>query len=242
MIARRFTLASLTTVSLLSLSSLSSVALADSSNLDAPVTPAIASPADQRPPIPTFDRHVPAVHGGLELALSLNSAHAFGDVGGGMSGSELIGSGTEVDLQIGHRLTPHLALGFYTTGQAFTSGSNIERGDVYTGSAGVEVDVHARPGNRVDPWISAGTGVRALLVDADDNELLVGADLVRLQLGIDFRINEDVALGPVIGATASLYGAQKIGMQEFEELSNKGVQWTLSAGFAGRFNAFGSRR
>lgn len=217
-------------VSLIALEALTSIAVAEAD-----------TPVDRKPPIPTLDTVVPAVHGGLEIALALDSAHSFGDVGGGMTGSDLIGSGTEVDLQIGHRVTPHLALGFYTTGQAFTSGSTVGR-DVYTASAGVEVDVHARPSQRIDPWISAGTGVRALMIDADDNSLLVGADLVRLQLGIDFRLNQDVALGPVIGATASLYGAQKVGMQEFEELSHKGVQWTLTAGFGGRFNAFGTRR
>lgn len=189
-----------------------------------------------------IDDTMPAIKGGLEISLAASTAQTVGEIGGGMNADDTIGSAGELDLQIGYRVSPHLAIGFYATAQAFAEGSAPYERDVYTGSSGIEADFHFRPDRAVDPWVSIGSGVRALLIDADDGKsILVGAEVARLQLGTDFRLDENFALGPVIGASATLYGAQKAPMQNFEELEGKGINWTLSAGIAGRFNAFGSR-
>ena len=37
------------------------------------------------------------------------------------------------------------------------------------------------------------------------------------------------------GAAATLYGAEKRPMEDFHELSGKGINWTFTAGIAGRF-------
>jgi hypothetical protein len=189
-----------------------------------------------------IDDSMPAIKGGLEISLAANTAQTLGDIGNNMDGDDVIGSAGELDLQIGYRVTPHLAIAFYATGQTLIEGTNNDR-DVYTGSSGFEADFHLRPSHAVDPWISMGSGVRALVLDADrGTSVLVGAELARVQLGVDFRLDENFALGPVIGATATLYGAQKDAMQDdFKELDTKGITWGLSAGIAGRFNAFGSR-
>lgn len=185
-----------------------------------------------------IDDTMPAVKPGLELVFAANTAQTVGDIGGGMNADDVIGAAGEVDIQIGYRVTPHLALGFYATGQALTEGTADPAHDVYTGSSGLEADFHFQPYHAVDPWISIGSGVRALVIDsARGTEVLVGAELARLQLGADFRLQDNFSLGPVIGASATLYGARKDAMAEkFEELEGKGINWTLSAGIAGRFN------
>lgn len=188
-----------------------------------------------------YDDTMPAIKGGLEISLAANTAQTVGDIDNNMDAGDTIGAAAGLDLQIGYRVTPHLAIGVYATGQALAEGSTNER-DVYTGSSGFAADFHFRPNRAVDPWVSVGTGVRALLVDADaGTSILVGAELARFQLGVDFRVAESFALGPAIGASATLYGAQKNPMQDFEELDGKGINWTLTAGVAGRFNAFGRR-
>jgi hypothetical protein len=181
-----------------------------------------------------------AVDGGLELGLSTGSATTVGDVGDNMDAGDLIGTAAQLELQVGTRLTPQFGLAFYANGQALTTGSTRSR-DVYTGAAGIAATFHVRPHHTIDPWISVGTGLRALMIDDDGLSLGVGVELARIQLGTDFRITEDFALGPVIGASASLYGAIRTPERDFEELDNKGINWTLSAGVAGRFNAFGKR-
>jgi hypothetical protein len=185
---------------------------------------------------------MPAIDGGLEVAIALGSATSVGDVGDGMDSGELIGTAGQLELKLGSRLTPNLGLAFYSTAQALAEGSNRSR-DVYTGSAGLMTDFHLRSRTAIDPWIGVGAGVAAILVEQDDgHSLTVGVELARLQLGIDFRLGDSFSIGPVIGASATLYGATKTPMTEFAELDDKGINWTFSAGVAGRFNAFGTRK
>ncbi len=210
----------------------------------APSAEAFAQPTAEQaapPPAPAFDTRMPAIDGGLEITVALSGAETTGDIGDGMTGGDLIGSAGQLDLEIGHRLTPFVTIGFYSNAQALTTGSDGSR-DVYTGAAGVEADFHFRPSQAVDPWVSVGTGVRAYLVEDGDYTIGVGAELARLQVGADFRLNDSIALGPVLGASATLYGAEKQPMQDFHELSDKGINWTFTAGVAGRFNLLGTRR
>lgn len=101
---------------------------------------------------------------------------------------------------------------------------------------------HFRPRTTIDPWVGVGGGVAAILVEEDDgHSLAIGVELARVQAGIDFRVSEDFSLGPVVGASAQLFGAQRTPMQDFSEIDDKGIQWTFSAGVGGRFNAFGTR-
>ncbi len=164
---------------------------------------------------------------GLELSLGLGAATTTGDVGDGMTANELIGSAGQLDLSIGGRVAKNLTLAFY---------SNAQAGDgAYTGAAGIAADLHLRPARDVDPWVRLGTGVRAYLHDEGGTVLGVGAEIVKFELGTDIRVDKHWSLGPVIGASASLYGAEKRPMEDFHELSNKGINWTLTAGIAGRF-------
>lgn len=186
------------------------------------------------------DTYVRAPTGGLELGFGTGTATTVGDIGDQMDAGDTIGTAAQLEVQVGSRLTPHFGLAFYTNGQALTTGSSNGR-DVYTAAAGVIATFHARPFDNIDPYISVGTGLRALMIDDDGLSLGVGVELARVQLGADFRLTESFAIGPVIGASASLYGAIRTPDRDFAELDDKGVNWTLSAGVAGRFNAFGKR-
>jgi hypothetical protein len=183
---------------------------------------------------------MPAIQGGLELGLSLGSSTSVGDVGGGMDSADLIGTAAQVEIKVGRRITPNLAVSFYSAAQGLTEGSTSAR-SVYTGTAGAMADFHLRPHAAVDPFISVGGGLAAMLISQDGITLDVGVELARLQTGIDVRINKDFSIGPVIGASAALYGAERTPMRDFAEIDNKGINWTLSAGVAGRFDAFGTR-
>jgi hypothetical protein len=176
-----------------------------------------------------------AVPHGLELGLALGAASSTGTIGDGMRAGHLIGAAGQLDLEIGYRATPNITLAFYGNGQALARGPGEGR-SVYTGAAGLQADYHVRPGAQLDPWISVGTGVRAYLIDDDDVTLGVGWELARVQLGLDVRTTPHFAFGPVIGASASLYGAEMRPMEDFHELADKGITWTFTGGIAGRFN------
>lgn len=184
---------------------------------------------------------MPAIRGGLELGVAVSAARTAGDLGGAMDAGDVIGSAAELELTVGRRVTPHLALSFYASAQSEGDSSTAGR-DVRTGSAGVVADLHLRPARATDPWLRLGGGVRALMTLDDGTSLLVGAELARVQLGVDLRVTEDVALAPFLGASASLYGAGMTPADDFSELDDKGITWTLTAGIGARFDAFGVRR
>lgn len=164
---------------------------------------------------------------GLEVSVGLGAATSTGDVGDGMTAGELIGSAGQLDISVGGRIARNLTLAFYANAQA---------GDgAYTGAAGIAADLHLRPAHEVDPWVRLGTGVRSYLVSDDGTTLGVGAEVVRFELGTDIRVDKHWSIGPVLGAAATLYGAEKRPMEDFHELSGKGINWTLTAGIAGRF-------
>ena len=164
---------------------------------------------------------------GLEVSVGLGAATSTGDIGDGMTASDLIGSAGQLDLSIGGRIARNLSLAFYANAQA---------GDgAYTGAAGIAADLHLRPHADVDPFLRLGGGVRSYLVSDGGTTIGVGAELVRFELGADVRVDKHWSIGPVIGAAASLYGAEKRPMEDFHELSGKGINWTVTAGIAGRF-------
>jgi len=166
---------------------------------------------------------------GLEVSIGLGAATSTGDVGDGMKAGDLIGSAGQVDLSIGGRVAKNLSLAFYANAQAGTGGA-------YTGAAGIAADLHLRPGREVDPFVRLGSGVRSYLVSDDGTTIGVGAELVRFELGADIHVDRSWSIGPVVGAAATLYGAEKRPMEDFHELSGKGINWTFTAGVAGRFS------
>ncbi|HEY5920882.1 MAG TPA: hypothetical protein VIV11_04390 [Kofleriaceae bacterium] len=185
---------------------------------------------------------MPAIDGGLEIAVVASSTASVGEIGGDMADAQdLLGLAGGVELHVGHRLTPNLAVGFYSTAQGLSEGSAANGRDIYGGTAGLEANFHARPAHAVDPWISIGSGLRGLWIQDETDSVLIGVELMRLQLGVDFRLNPDFSVGPVIGASTSFYAAQRLPMQEFEEIDDKGINWTVTAGVMARFNTFGTR-
>lgn len=164
---------------------------------------------------------------GLEVSVGLGAARSTGDIGDGMTAGDLIGSAGQVDISVGGRVARNLSIAFYSNAQA--------GGGAYTGAAGIAADLHLRPHTDVDPFVRLGSGVRSYLISDNGTTLGVGAELVRFELGADVRVEEHWSLGPVIGAAATLYGAEKRPMEDFHELSGKGINWTLTAGIAGRF-------
>src|SRR5207253_1495412 len=118
---------------------------------------------------------MPAISGGLELGLSLGSSTSVGDVGGGMDSADLIGTAAQLEIKVGRRITPNLAISFYSAAQGLTEGSTSAR-SVYTGTAGVVADFHLRPRASLDPFISIGGGLAAMLISQDGISLDVGVE------------------------------------------------------------------
>ena len=72
--------------------------------------------------------------------------------------------------------------------------------------------------------------------------MLQGLELARLQVGVDYRVSEDVSLAPVIGGSLNMFVSQDSPMtSDYNEISDKKVNFVGYAGIAGRFDVGGRR-
>ncbi|MEO7733152.1 MAG: hypothetical protein ABIY55_19470, partial [Kofleriaceae bacterium] len=103
---------------------------------------------------------------------------------------------------------------------------------------------HVRADRSIDPWVSLGTGWKAMWINPvnSPSTSLQGLELARLQVGADYRVSRDVAIAPVIGASLSMFLGQENEMvSSLTEIQDKHVSVTGFAGVAGRFGLAGSR-
>ena len=196
---------------------------------------------------PTGDLHqrtIPAASNALELTIGASYAQGTGDLGGGFrSVEDLAGPGGGLEASVGWRAAPNLSIGGYVNLSGFGD-SDMSSDDVVTASTGIKADWHFLPAAAIDPWVSVGTGVKMLGIRSGDRDLaLTGFELAKVQVGVDYRVNRQFAIGPMIGASATLFTHQHEDVMSDDgmELDDKKVNWTFSAGLIGRFDVFGTR-
>jgi hypothetical protein len=201
-----------------------------------------ASTAAAQPTAETgIDRPMPAATDMLEIAVGGGYLQGFGDTGAGVDVQDLAGAGGNAELQIMYRVSPHLSIGGYGTLEGYEAGDKLSErmNDVVGASVGLKSDLHLRPTRNIDPWISAGGGMRYLWIDQNNTRTttLRGLDLARVQLGIDYRINPRFAISPYVGATATMYLDKNDSMTSgYQDLDDKQISWSFNSGLLGRFD------
>jgi Outer membrane protein beta-barrel domain len=153
-----------------------------------------------------FDAPVAEPEHSSEVAIGLGNHLGLGRVDGStVRLQDLSGSGRTLELGAGYRVTSAVLLGVYATGSKLSGQDPSGEADVVTTSAGLQVNWHARPTMRLDPWLGFGMGWRGIWLRRDTGgETSQGIDLARVQAGLDFRFSSAFALAPVIGADWSL--------------------------------------
>lgn len=105
-------------------------------------------------------------------------------------------------------------------------------------AAGVQAQFHPRPYERWDPWVGLGFGWRGYWADVGDGTYgLQGFDLVRLRVGVAYRLSARFAVGPVIGATVTDFlSREPAGATGYQSGDDKKLSTFVFAGFNGRFS------
>jgi len=194
----------------------------------------------------SFDHHVPAPTNALEIGVATGYTQGVGPIGGGMQHVEdLSKAGGAVELDALYRINPTFAVGAYGSFSKYATGDQIsDQSDVLGATAGIQAAAHLRPERSVDPWVSVGTGWRGLWLSPQSgkNTSLQGLELARLQLGVDYRVNKDVAISPVIGGSLNLFVSEDSPMTtKYTEIADKKANFIGFAGIAGRFDLGGKR-
>jgi hypothetical protein len=178
----------------------------------------------------------------FELKLAGGYTQGFGNVLPGVGMPSVAGAGVAGNLDLDYRMTPHTSVGFQGQYQEFTSENN-EASRGLMGNLGITV--HGAPFTRADPYARLGVGYRLLwsvnpvVGGVQTNTVLVhGFELANLYLGYDFRLNEGVAISPMIGADLNLFLWERFsGTGITRALPSAQVATFVFAGLQGRFDA-----
>jgi hypothetical protein len=211
------------------------------------LVPAVAFAQPETAETPAgFDHGVPAVQHAFELGVATGYSQGGGELGGSMGNLEdIAGPGAAVELDVGYRIIPQLSLGAYGTFSKFQHGDDVVSStDVLGASAGVQAAWHFRPDRSVDPWVNLGSGWKGLWLAPSSGKTtsLQGVELARLQVGLDYRLTQDISIAPVIGGSVSMFLAQDSDMtNDLTEINDKKVNFAGFAGLSGRFDLGGTR-
>jgi hypothetical protein len=181
----------------------------------------------------------------VEIAVAAGYAQGFGKVASGAPSLTDVGNaGGALELGVGYRLLPELALGIYGSGAMFGRGDSVDSSaNLYAATAGVQADWHFVPAAYAfDPWVSLGTGWRGYWIHADQGDISrQGLELAKLRVGVDYRIASSVAVSPVLGADLSMFLSESApGSGGFKSISSPNVNTFVFGGVQGRFDIGGA--
>jgi len=180
---------------------------------------------------------VPAPANAFELQLGTGYTQGFGNLRSGTGLPSVVAPGGAVDLGIGYRIDPHWEVGLRGEYAQFVAERSNAARAVTTGLA---LQYHLNPMRRVDPWLEAGAGYRVLIEESDvaPNVYTHGVQLARVRVGLDFRVDKAVSLGPVIGGDATMFVFQNAPNIQ-TNIANPTVSTFVFAGLQGRFDIGG---
>jgi hypothetical protein len=163
-----------------------------------------------------LDRDVAATRRSVEVAVGGGYTQGIGGAGSAGAVEDVTGPGGGIELQLGLRASPRWGVGMYGTLARFRHGEELADGTrAYSATGGVLAVWHSRESRSLDPWISVGAGWRGLWLSPKGAEAtsVHGIEVVRLQLGIDYRFTPWLSIAPVIGASASVFVVENAAME-----------------------------
>jgi hypothetical protein len=190
-----------------------------------------------------LDRDVAPTQRSLEIAVGGGYTQGTGGAGALGSIQDVAGPGGNLEVQVGFRASPQLSLGVYGTLARYERGNAMTDGSQARGAtAGIQAVWHARQARSVDPWVSAGAGWRGLWLSPSGaaSTSAHGVELLRLSLGVDYRITPGLAITPVVGASASMFLVEDAAMpSNFTAVHDHRLNLYGFTGILGRFDLGG---
>lgn len=177
----------------------------------------------------------------VELTIGTGYEQGFGNIQTGQPSLTDFGqAGGAVQTSVGYRVLPQLTLSLYGSFAGFGRASGVDpSANIYSAAAGVQTDWHFLPkGSELDPWVSLGSGWRGYWVNQSSGNVTdQGMEIAKLQVGLDYRIAQAVAISPVVGADLSTFFTQQTPESSgWTNISSPQVNTFFFAGVMGRFD------
>ena len=181
----------------------------------------------------------------LEISGATGYGQGFGNVAQGRTAglNDLSRGSLTSQLAVGYRLNPQLLIGGYGEFGRYARGDSAPRdSSVFSAAAGAQAQYHFMPFNRIDPWVGLGAGWRGYWVAQDDagTHSMHGIDIVRAQVGVAYRVNSQLSISPVIGATMTMFlSEQRSDQTELHSVSDPRMNAFVFVGLMSRFDIGG---
>lgn len=188
---------------------------------------------------------VKAPSNAFEIQVGTGYAQGFGPrISGGtnLPSSSVTRPGMGASLGLAYRATPHSSVGLMGS----YSMQDAAKGPQLRGATtSIDATYHANPYQRLDPFLSLGTGYRMMWDRPGTKGPMTfthGFQLARAAVGVDVRLNKDIAIAPTIGGDVDMYLWRSTEGQRSQTIKNPKVNAYLFAGVSGRFDLGGSRQ
>jgi outer membrane protein W len=181
--------------------------------------------------------------GAIELQLNTGYAQTFGpNVDVNLAPDrDITGGGIGAGLGLAYRANPFFSVGL--TGGYSQAGGMDEEASLRGANVGLDVTVHTTPYSRLDPYISVGSGYKMAWSSAArrDDIMFHGFQIARLNVGLDVRVNDSIAVAPTIGGDLSTFMWRSEDGGDIERIENVRLNPGVFAGINGRFDLGGAR-
>jgi len=150
--------------------------------------------------------------------------------------------GMSAGLGLAYRATPNSSVGVVG---AYSMQDGVNGGTLRGATAGLDATYHANPYQRLDPFLSLGTGYRMLWespAGTAPDSLSHGFQLARAAVGVDVRLNKDIAIAPTLGGDVNMFLWRNTTGSKTQMIDNPKVNAFVFAGVSGRFDMGGTRQ
>ena len=182
-----------------------------------------------------------ATHAQLDLGVRGGWAFAMGDAVKNSSLSDAVKWQIPIQLDAMYRLTPELSVGAYGSygfgilGDRLDDACDAINADCSSNAWRVGIQaayaVNQLKSMTLSPWVGIGTGWEWLKVKSPGSEATSnGWEYVNLQLGGDYKVNKQLAVGPFVQ-----YSIGQFRTIEGNEIPDKGTHEWFTVGLRGLF-------
>ncbi len=177
----------------------------------------------------------------FELGLAGGYEQSFSPASSGAAGAVLSpGAGGALDADLSWRASAHVAVGAWghgaQLGMTAAQAPPAIPANLYEAAAGLGGTWHFLPSSpRVDPWLTVGTGWRGQWFGYGNGATYAehGLELVRGRVGVDLRVSQTVAIGPVVGGSLDDYLTEQLPGGRWVAVPGRPLAGSFFAGIRG---------
>ena len=167
---------------------------------------------------PYFKKGVPAPSQAFEINGTISYNQPWGNITDTVSPQgqqfgrkiqDFAGAGLQFELDLGYRATPMFAIGIFGTYAEYNNQTPLDGANFRSVTTGLQGSWYMMPYRAFSPWLTVGSAWRGnwYVPEAGGITSRQGWELARLQLGADFRLAREVAVGPYVAGDINVISA-----------------------------------